>query len=310
MSALMALGGSTNAVVHLLAMAGRAGVALTLDDFDAISRQTPLLCNLRPSGKHLMEDFFYAGGLPALLGAMKDRLHLDERTAGGGTWGAALAGAEIHAPDVIRTPAAPVAAEGGLAVLRGNLAPDGAVMKTSAMEARFARHEGPALVFDSYEAMAAAVDDESLAVTAETVLVLRNAGPLGGPGFPEWGMLPIPTKLVKRGVRDMLRISDARMSGTSYGSCVLHVSPEAFVGGPLALVQTGDRVALDLAERRIDVRLEAAELARRQAAWRPPPPRYQRGYGALFGRHITQAHRGCDFDFLEGTAPTDEPAIH
>lgn len=309
-TALMALGGSTNAVVHLIAMAGRAGVAFSLDDLDATSRRTPFVCNLRPSGKHLMEDFFYAGGLPALLRGLGDRLHLGERTVSGKTLGDDTADAIVHNPDVIRTPDRALSPEGGVAILRGNLAPGGAVIKTTAADPKLLTHRGPALVFDGYPDLAARIDDEALPVTPDTVLVLRGAGPQGGPGFPEWGMLPIPKKLLRAGVRDMVRLSDARMSGTSYGTCVLHVAPEAFVGGPLALIRTGDLIALDVPARRLSVDLDDAELARRRAAWRPPPPHYPRGYGALFARHITQADRGCDFDFLEGTAPIPEPAIH
>ncbi len=306
----MAVGGSTNALVHLIAMAGRAGVPLSLDDYDAFSKKTPLICNLRPSGKYLMEDFFYAGGLPALLGELKDLLHLSERTVTGQTLGENIAGARVYNKDVIRSRAEALSQEGGLAVVRGSLAPNGAVIKTSACEARLLTHTGPAVVFEDYNDLERRIDDESLAVTADSVLVLRNAGPLGGPGFPEWGMLPIPKKLLRQGVRDMVRISDARMSGTSYGTCVLHVSPESYVGGPLALLREGDLVSLDVPNRRLDIKVDEAELARRRAAWKPPAPRYERGYGAMFARHITQAEKGCDFDFLEGTHPTSEPEIH
>ncbi len=307
---LMALGGSTNAVVHLIAMAGRAGVKLTLEDIEAASRRTPFLCNLRPSGKYLMEDFYYAGGLRALLAQLRDKLHLDEKTVNGKTLGENIAGAETYNADVIRTPANALSAEGGVAVLRGNLAPNGAVIKTSAADPKLLEHTGKAVVFNDYNDMAARIDDESLPVDATSVLVLRNAGPLGGPGFPEWGMLPIPKKLLKQGVRDMVRISDARMSGTSYGTCVLHIAPESFVGGPLALVKDGDLIALHAEARTITLKVDDAELARRRAAWKPPAPKYERGYGAMFSRHITQADRGCDFDYLEGTAPIAEPEIH
>ncbi len=308
---LMAIGGSTNAVVHLIAMAGRAGVKLTLDDFDALSRTTPLVANLRPSGqKHLMEDFYYAGGLRALLAGLAAHLHGGERTITGRTLGEEITGAEIHDADVIRTPATALSPEGGLAVVRGNLAPGGAVIKTSACDAKLLVHAGPAVVFDDYNDLAARIDDDALDVTAASVLVLRNAGPQGGPGFPEWGMLPIPKKLLKQGVRDMVRVSDARMSGTSYGTCVLHVAPESYVGGPLALVKTGDIIELDVPARRLTLRVDDAELGRRRAAWKQPPPRFERGYGVMFARHITQADRGCDFDFLEGTAPMAEPEIH
>ena len=307
---LMAGGGSTNAVVHLIAMAGRAGLTLTLDDIDAISRRTPMICNLKPSGQYLMEDLFYAGGTRALMAQIADCLHLDEQTVTGATLGEGLAGAEVYNADVIRTPATALSAEGGVAVLRGNLAPDGAVVKTSAMDPRFLRHQGHAVVFNDYNDMAARIDDESLDVGPDSVLVLRHAGPLGGPGFPEWGMLPIPKKLLARGVRDMVRISDARMSGTSYGCCILHVAPESWIGGPLALVQNGDVIALDVPARSLQLNVDEAELSRRRAAWKAPAPRYERGYGWMFSRHITQADKGCDFDFLEGTMPIAEPEIH
>ena len=307
---LMALGGSTNALVHVIAMAGRAGVPLSLDDFDAFSRKTPLICNLRPSGKYLMEDFYYAGGLPALLGELKGHLHLDQRTINGRSLGENIGDARNFNKDVIRPVETALSPEGGLAVVRGTLAPNGAVIKTSACDPRLLKHVGPAVVFEDYNDLEKRLDDDNLPATADSVLVLRNAGPLGGPGFPEWGMLPIPKKLLKQGVRDMVRLSDARMSGTSYGTCVLHVSPESFVGGPLALVKDGDLIELDVANRRLDLKVDAAELARRQAAWKPPQPRYERGYGLMFARHISQAEKGCDFDFLEGTTPVSEPEIH
>jgi dihydroxy-acid dehydratase len=307
---LMALGGSTNALVHVIAMAGRAGVPLALEDFDVISRRTPLICNLRPSGKYLMEDFYYAGGLPALLVELGDLIHGGERTINGKTLGENIAGAKVYNTDVIRSRATALSSEGGLAVVKGSLAPSGAVIKTSACEQRLLTHTGPAVVFQDYNDLEKRLDDENLPVTADSVLVLRNAGPLGGPGFPEWGMLPIPKKLLKQGVRDMVRLSDARMSGTSYGTCVLHVSPESFVGGPLALVRDGDLIELDVPNRRLDLKVDAAELERRRAAWKPPLPRFERGYGVMFARHISQAEKGCDFDFLEGVAPTAEPEIH
>jgi dihydroxy-acid dehydratase len=307
---LMAMGGSTNAIVHLVAMAGRAGIDLKLDRFDEISRRVPLLANVRPSGKYLMEDFYYAGGLPALLGELRSLLDLSQRTVNGRTLGENIAGAKSYNQDVIATLEKPVQASGGLAVLRGNLAPDGAVIKPTAADPKLLLHTGKAVVFDDYNDMAARIDDEKLEVDAASVLVLRNAGPLGGPGMPEWGMLPIPRKLLKQGVRDMVRLSDARMSGTSYGACVLHVAPESFVGGPLALVQTGDLIELDVPARRLTLQVSDAELARRRAAWQAPRPKYQRGYGAIFSEHITQANQGCDFRFLEGTAPTPEPEIH
>jgi len=307
---VLALGGSTNAIVHLIAMARRAGVPLALERFEALSRATPVLADLRPSGRFLMEDFYYAGGLRAALGEIRDLLALDCGTVNGATLGENLAGAEIHDAEVIRRRSNPLLAAGGLAVLRGNLAPDGAVIKPAAAEPRLLQHTGRALVFDDYNDMAARVDDPALEVTADSVLVLRNAGPQGGPGMPEWGQLPIPKKLLAQGVRDMVRISDARMSGTSYGACVLHVAPESFVGGPLALVQTGDLIELDVPARRLMLRVDDAELLRRKRLWKPPAARYPRGYGALFQRHIRQANDGCDFDFLEGTAPTPDPEIH
>lgn len=296
----MATGCSTNAVVHLIAMARRAGVDLTLDDLDALGRVTPLVANVRPSGKdYLMEDFFYAGGLRALMKQLEDRLDTSVITVTGETLAKNLEGAEVYNDDVIRPVSNPVYHEGSLALLRGNLCPDGAVIKPAACDPKFHVHEGPALVFDSYPEMKAAVDDENLNVTPDTVMVLRNAGPQGGPGMPEWGMLPIPKALIKQGYRDMLRISDARMSGTSYGACVLHVAPESFVGGPLALLKTGDIVRMDLPNRRLDMLVDEDEIARRRAAWTPPQPRFERGWGYMFSRHVTQADKGCDFDYLE-----------
>ena len=296
----MATGCSTNAVVHLIAMARRAGINLTLDDLDALGRITPLIANVRPSGKdYLMEDFYYAGGLRALMKQMEDRLDLSVLTVTGKTMGENLQGAKVYNADVIRPLSNPVYEEGSLAVLRGNLCPDGAVIKPAACDPKFHVHQGPALVFDSYPEMKKAVDDENLDITPDHVMVLRNAGPHGGPGFPEWGMLPIPKALIKQGHRDMLRISDARMSGTSYGACVLHVAPESYIGGPLALLKTGDIVRLDLPNRRLDMLVNEGELARRRAAWVAPAPRFERGYGHIFLKHVTQADKGCDFDFLE-----------
>jgi dihydroxy-acid dehydratase len=309
----MATGCSTNAVVHLIAMARRAGVPLTLDDLDALGRVTPLIANVRPAGQdYLMEDFYYAGGLRALMGEIRELLDLSALTVTGRSVGENLEGAHVFNADVIRPLSNPVYREGSLAVLRGNLCPDGAVMKPAACDPRFHRHEGPALVFDSYPAMKAAIDDEALDVTPDHVLVLRNAGPLGGPGFPEWGMLPIPKALIRQGHRDMLRLSDARMSGTSYGACVLHVAPEAYVGGPLALLRTGDIVRLDLAARRLDMLVGDDELARRRALWTAPTPHFERGWGWMFSRHVTQADKGCDFDFLERDfgAAAGEPDIY
>ncbi|QCL95894.1 L-arabinonate dehydratase [Agrobacterium tumefaciens] len=296
----MATGCSTNAVVHLIAMARRAGVPMTLDELDELGRVTPLIANVRPSGKdYLMEDFYYAGGLRALMKQLESRLDCSALTVTGRSMGENLEGAKVYNDDVIRSLDNPVYAEGSLAVLRGNLCPDGAVIKPAACDPKYHVHEGPALVFDSYPEMKKAIDDENLDVTPDHVLVLRNAGPLGGPGFPEWGMLPIPKALIKKGHRDMVRISDARMSGTSYGACVLHVAPESFVGGPLALLKTGDIVRLDLPQRRLDMLVSEEEIASRRAAWQAPAPRYERGYGYLFSKHVTQADQGCDFDFLQ-----------
>ncbi len=309
----MAMGCSTNAVIHLIAIARRAGLDLGLDDFDRASREVPVIANIRPSGDtYLMEDFFYAGGLPALMSRLAGTLKLDALTATGRTLGENIAGATVFHDDVIRPLGNPIYAEGALAVLRGNLAPSGCVIKPSACAPRFLRHTGPALVFDDYPSMKEAVDDDSLDVTADHVLVLRNAGPQGGPGMPEWGMLPIPKKLLRQGVRDMVRLSDARMSGTSYGACILHVAPESFVGGPLCLVRNGDLITVDVAARRIQLEVGDDELARRRAAWTPPPKRYERGYGWMFAQHIRQADAGCDFDFLETGfgAPVGEPDIY
>jgi dihydroxy-acid dehydratase len=307
---VLALGGSTNALVHLIAMARRAGIPLALDRFDGLSRRTPLLANLRPAGKYLMEDFFYAGGLRALMAQITDLLALDARTIEDRSLGEALAGAEVFDDDVILPRSRPLVASGSLAVLRGNLAPDGAVIKPAAAEARLLRHRGPAIVFANYDDMAARIDDPALPVTPDSVIVLKHAGPQGAPGMPEWGQLPIPKKLLEQGARDMVRISDARMSGTSYGACVLHVAPESYVGGPLALVRDGDTIVLDVAGRRLHLDVDDAELARRKAAWRRPEPHFARGFGALYQQHITQANDGCDFDFLEGTAATPDPEIH
>jgi len=309
-AAVFGLGGSTNAVIHLLALAGRAGIKLTMQQFDEVSRQTPLLANIRPSGKYLMEDFYYAGGLPALLRALSPYLDLSCLTVTGRTLGENIASAEIYNPDVIRSLDNPVLESGGLAILYGNLAPNGAVIKASAAEPRLLKHTGRAIVFDSFDEMNARMDDPALDVDASSVLVLRNAGPKGAPGMPEWGNLPIPQKVLKTGVRDMVRISDARMSGTSYGACVLHVAPESFVGGPLALLKEGDVVELDVPGRQLNMRVSEEELTQRQAAWKPKAGIYPRGYGKLFMEHIKQANEGCDFDFLEGTAPIPEPEIH
>jgi dihydroxy-acid dehydratase len=308
-AAYLALGGSTNAAIHLIAMAGRAGIPLGLDEMDAMARQVPTLVNLFPSGDKLMEDFYYAGGLPALLKKIEPHLHGTAMTVTGKTLAENIAGARCEDDDVIRDPSNPVSAMGTLAVLRGNLAPDGAVVKPSAFGERFLKHRGRALVFDGPAAMYAAMKDETLDCDEDTVLVLRDAGPVGAPGMPEWGNLPIPQKLLKKGVRDMARVSDARMSGTHYGSCVLHVAPEAAIGGPLALARTGDMIELDVPARRLHLDVSEEELARRRAAWKPAERPYARGYVKLYQQHVTQADKGCDLDFLQGTAPTPEPVI-
>jgi dihydroxy-acid dehydratase len=306
---LLAMGGSTNALIHLVAMAGRAGIKLPLDRFNDFSAKVPLLANVRPSGdKYLMEDFYYAGGLRALLAQLKDLLALSCKTVNGKTLGENLEGARIYNEDVIRSRKNPLKEFGGLVVLRGNLAPNGAVIKASAT--KITKHTGKAVVFDDYNDMAARIDRDDLDVDADSVLVLRNAGPLGGPGMPEWGMLPVPKKLLKQGVRDMVRISDSRMSGTSYGCCVLHVAPESFVGGPLALVRNGDPIELDVDKRQLNLKISDAEMTKRKSAWKPSARKYERGYGAIFSQHVKQADEGCDFDFLEGTAPIPEPEIH
>ena len=305
----MALGGSTNAAVHLIAMARRAGVALTLADLDDVARRVPVLANLFPSGDRLMEDFHYAGGLPALMDQLREHLALDEITVTGLALREQLEGRVVVDPEVIRPLNRPVSPHGALAVLTGNLAPDGAVIKPSAANPDFFCHRGRALVFDSQPQMLAAMADPDLDVDADTVLVLRNAGPVGAPGMPEWGNLPIPKRLLQQGVRDMVRLSDARMSGTHYGTCVLHVSPESAVGGPLALVRTGDEIELDVPARRLHLHVSDDELASRRAAWQAPAQLFERGWTRLYQQHVTQAHEGCDFDFLQGTAPTPEPSI-
>jgi dihydroxy-acid dehydratase len=316
---VLALGGSTNAWVHLIAMAKRAGIALSIDRFDELSKSTPVLANLRPSGKYLMEDFYYAGGLRALLSQISALLHLNESSVNAQTLGTNLQGAQVFNEDVIRPISNPVIASGGLAVLKGNLAPGGAVIKPSAMEQRLLLHTGRAVVFKDYNDLSSNIDREDLEVDENSVLVLQSAGPKGAPGMPEWGQLPIPKKLLKRGVRDMVRISDARMSGTSYGACVLHVTPESHVGGPLALVQTGDMIRLDINARRLDLLVDAQEFNQRQKAWQAPPEKFNRGYGALYLKHIQQADKGCDFDFLEpiknelhpsAKKPLSDPEIH
>ncbi len=306
----MALGGSTNAIIHVIALARRAGLALDMARFDAISREVPVIANITPSGKYLMEDFFYAGGLRALMAQLRGMLDLSCLTVTGGSVGDNLDGAKVHLPDVIHALDQPLYPEGATAVLTGNLAPRGCVMKPAAADKRLLHHRGKAIAFEDYDHMAREVERDDLEVTPDHVLVLKNGGPKGGPGMPEWGQLPIPKKLLKAGVRDMLRISDARMSGTSYGACILHVAPESFVGGPLAFVQTGDEIEVDVAARRIHLDVGDEELSRRRAAWQKPPPKYLRGYGAMFSEHIGQADEGCDFDFLRGTARIPEPEIH
>jgi dihydroxy-acid dehydratase len=306
----MAVGGSTNAIIHVIAMARRAGIALSVERFDQLSREVPVIANIRPSGKYLMEDMYYAGGLPGLMSEIKSKLDGSARTVNGLTLGENIATAKVWLREVIHTLDDPVYAEGATAVLKGNLAPRGCVMKPSAAEPRLTQHRGKAIVFANYEEMAREVERDDLDVTADHILVLQNAGPKGGPGMPEWGMLPIPRKLVKAGVRDMLRISDARMSGTSYGACILHVSPESFIGGPLALVKTGDEIEVDVKGRRIHLHVSDEELACRRAAWKPLPPRYERGYGRMYQEHTGQADDGCDFDFLEAGASVPEPDIH
>jgi dihydroxy-acid dehydratase len=307
---VLALGGSTNALVHLVALARRANVALDIERFDELARRTPVLANVRPAGKYLMEDFYYAGGLPAMLAALGDLLDGTQQTVSGSTLGEDIAGAKTWNDDVIRPRSNPLVERDGLAVLRGNLAPGGAVIKPPAMEARLQKHVGRAVVFRNYDDMAKRIDDPGLDIDAGSVIVLQHAGPQGAPGMPEWGQLPIPQKLLRQGVRDMVRISDARMSGTSYGACVLHVTPESFVGGPLALVRDGDRIELDVPARKLELLVDEAELARRQAAWKPPKAHFHRGFGALYMKHVTQADQGCDFDFLEGGAATPDPEIH
>jgi dihydroxy-acid dehydratase len=307
---VLAIGGSTNAIIHLIAMARRIGVKLGLEDFEDLGRRTPLLANIRPSGAYLMEDFFYAGGLPALLRNLGDLIETSAMTANGRTLGENIERAKVFNDDVIRTRENPIVASDTLAVLFGNLAPDGAVIKPPAAEPRLHKHSGPAVVFENYDDMAARIDDPDLDVDENSVLVLKNAGPQGAPGMPEWGQLPIPKKLLEQGVRDMVRISDARMSGTSYGACVLHVAPESFVGGPLALVETGDVIELDVAGRRLTLEVSDQALDQRRAGWQQPPAKYGRGYGALYLKHISQANEGCDFDFLEAGPPTPEPEIH
>jgi dihydroxy-acid dehydratase len=311
---VFSLSGSTNALIHITAMAGRAGVSIGLDDFDAISRRVPVLANVRPGGEYLMEDFYYAGGLQALLSELSKvpgALHLERPTVGGGTLGSHVAQAQVHNRDVIHSAEEPFDPEGGIAVLRGNLAPDGAVIKyIASRNPSLLKHTGPAVVFDSYQELRENIDDPAFGITPDTVLVLRGAGPIGGPGMPEYGMLPIPKYLLEAGVTDLVRLSDARMSGTSYGTCVLHIAPESHVGGPLALVRTGDPISLDVGARTLTLDVDDAELARRRAEWRRPEPRFERGYGSLYQEHITQADQGCDFDFLARPGANPQPDPH
>jgi dihydroxy-acid dehydratase len=302
---ILALGGSTNAVIHLTAMARRAGVALSLSDFDKMAREVPVLADIQPSGRFLMEDFYYAGGLRALLAQLTPWLHTSRTVASGQPLASSLANADVHNPEVIRPMDNPLAKEGGLAVLYGNLAPDGAVIKHIAASPDLLQHTGPAVVFENYADMQERID--TAPVTADSVLVLRGSGPQGGPGMPEHGMLPIPQRLLQQGVRDLVRISDARMSGTSFGTCVLHIAPESHIGGPLALVRTGDMITLDVPGRRLELDVSEEELARRRETWTPPANRYARGYAALHAAHIMQANEGCDFDFLAADGETPEP---
>jgi len=305
----MAIGGSTNAIVHLLAMAGRAGVDLSLSDFDEISRKTPLITDLRPSGRFLMEDFYFAGGLPAVLKMMESILHMDLPTVNGKTLEQNIINAKVHNEEVIRPINNPIAPDGGTTVLKGNLAPNGAVIKHSAADPSLLKHSGPAIVFDNYRELSERIDDPDLPVTKESVLVLRNAGPVGAPGMPEWGMLPIPKKLLKQGVRDMVRVSDARMSGTSYGTCVLHVTPESAIGGPLAAIKEGDMIDLDVESRTISLDISDDEMIKRTKDLPERKNLYARGYTKLYINHVTQADKGCDFDFLEGDDHIPEPEI-
>ena len=305
----MAIGGSTNAIVHLLAMAGRAGVDLSLSDFDEISRKTPLITDLRPSGRFLMEDFYFAGGLSAVLKMMESILHMDLPTVNGKTLEQNVINAKVHNEEVIRPINNPIAPDGGTTVLKGNLAPNGAVIKHSAADPSLLKHSGPAIVFENYRELSERIDDPDLPVTKESVLVLRNAGPVGAPGMPEWGMLPIPKKLLKQGVRDMVRVSDARMSGTSYGTCVLHVTPESAIGGPLAAIKEGDMIDLDVASRTISLNISDDEMIKRTKDLPERKNLYARGYTKLYINHVTQADKGCDFDFLEGDDHIPEPEI-
>jgi dihydroxy-acid dehydratase len=307
---LLAVGGSTNAVIHLIALAGRCGVELDLDRFDQLSRRTPLVADVRPSGEHLVEQLFHAGGVPALMKELEPLLERETLTVTGKSVGENLAAVKPSTDrNVIATLADPVKPAEGLAVVRGSLAPGGAVIKVSAADQKLLTHRGPAVVFDGMDDLIARIDDPDLEVSADSVLILRGAGPVGAPGMPEWGAVPIPQKLLEAGVRDMVRVSDARMSGTAYGTVVLHVAPEGVKPGPLAVVRSGDMISLDFASRSLDLEVPAAEIEARLAEFVPPEPKYRRGYGAMFLEHVMQADQGCDFDFLQGRSenPEEEP---
>jgi dihydroxy-acid dehydratase len=313
MSTVLALAGSTNSVVHMIAVSRRAGFPLTLDHIDALARKVPVLANLRPAGEYLMEDFYYAGGLRALLKQLSPLLDLTQQTVDGKSLGELISEAKVFKPEVIRSLDNPLVASDSLAILKGNLAPDGAVIKPPAAESHLLKHTGKAVVFKNYDDLSARIDDPQLDVDKDSVIVLQNAGPLGAPGMPEWGQLPIPQKLLKQGVRDMVRISDARMSGTSYGACVLHVAPESYVGGPLALVRDGDLIELDVPARKINVLISDAEMTKRKQAWQAPLKKFDRGFGKMYSAHVLQADQGCDFDFLETSHQEQsgtDPEIH
>jgi dihydroxy-acid dehydratase len=313
MSTVLALAGSTNSVVHMIAVSRRAGFPLTLDHIDALARKVPVLANLRPAGEYLMEDFYYAGGLRALLKQLSPLLDLTQQTVDGKSLGELISEAKVFKPEVIRSLDNPLVASDSLAILKGNLAPDGAVIKPPAAESHLLKHTGKAVVFKNYDDLSARIDDPQLDVDKDSVIVLQNAGPLGAPGMPEWGQLPIPQKLLKQGVRDMVRISDARMSGTSYGACVLHVAPESYVGGPLALVRDGDLIELDVPARKLNVLISDAEMTKRKQAWQAPLKKFDRGFGKMYSAHVLQADQGCDFDFLETSHQEQsgtDPEIH
>ena len=309
----MAMGCSTNAIIHLIAMARRAGIHLTIDDLDKKGREIPLIANIRPSGvEYLMEDFYYAGGILSLMFSLAEKLNLEEITVSGLRLKEIISQKETINNDVIRSLDNPIYEEGSLAVLKGNLAPDGCVIKPAACDKKFMKHKGPAIVFDSYQEMKDIIDSDDLDVSENHVLVLRNVGPVGGPGMPEWGMMPIPKKLLKKGVRDMVRISDARMSGTSYGACILHVAPESFIGGPLSLLKTGDIIELDVNLRKINMLVDDKTLSARKKMIQPKQPKAGRGWLWMFSQHVKQANEGCDFDFLETDfgKSAEEPDIY